>query len=159
MQNPQDVARLKDRLKYRWQLWLKKVLLVPVCVINNILGCVIFGRGSIAAGRCWSFVWTQTQRPTTGPGRQGVRALRGQSHFLAITVWCRKRTDNCLYGVNLGFCGRSWNSSARHKVNLKWLVFLNFFWPQRENPWEHLKYNKKSTRESDMLPCFKEVWS
>lgn len=101
-QNPQDAARLKNRLKHRGQLTLKNRKLEGfwfqcVCVIKQRLGCVIFGSGVVAEevqpqGGMLEFclAWDrETQRPTAGPGRQtfrGVRAHRGHLEFCATNT-------------------------------------------------------------------------
>lgn len=73
VQNPQDAARLKDRLKHRGKLtkFFKKAggLLILVCVIKQHLGLYDLWqwsgiRGSAAIGGSWSFVWHGTDRHT-----------------------------------------------------------------------------------------------
>jgi len=92
----QDVARLKEKLKHRGQLRFKEGkkaewLLIPVCVIKqHIELCYLWQRkysprrdvGVLSGLR-------QTDRHRGQPlglVNRGVRALRGQLYFLAITA-------------------------------------------------------------------------
>ncbi len=70
VQDPQSAARLEDRLDYRGQrtFYFQKAgrILIPVCVIKQRLGCVIFGSGGVAEEvqpwGGWGVVWQEMDR-------------------------------------------------------------------------------------------------